>query len=256
MGFSRQEYWSGLPFPSSGDLPNPGIQPASPALQADSLWSEPQGRSLIGLRISKRKKEGNFFLYLLNWRAKLTHTWWYQKVTDSNLVYWEIVENHPKSETKVLSLWYEDRWLSLGWGWGADFRGQATFSVSFFLSQSKALKGWFRGPVNLWHLCGATGPGNLCENKSGLAGETMLWGPTAGLPWWKLRVLKVIHGSSLGSLRNHIHLWMRHNCKIKEPLCSTPTDQAGQGLWPLCDLGLPHWVAHGHICISQLELHN
>ena len=37
MGFSRQEYWSGLPFPSSGDLPNPGIEHTSPVLQADSL---------------------------------------------------------------------------------------------------------------------------------------------------------------------------------------------------------------------------
>ena len=37
MGFSRQEYWSGLPFPSAGDLPNPGTEPRSPALQADSL---------------------------------------------------------------------------------------------------------------------------------------------------------------------------------------------------------------------------
>ena len=37
MGFSRQECWSGLPFPSPGDLPNPGIEPASPALQADVL---------------------------------------------------------------------------------------------------------------------------------------------------------------------------------------------------------------------------
>ena len=37
MGFSRQEYWSGLPFPSLGDLPNPGIEPESPALQADFL---------------------------------------------------------------------------------------------------------------------------------------------------------------------------------------------------------------------------
>ena len=36
MGFSRQEYWSGLPFPSLGDLPDPGIEPGSPALQADS----------------------------------------------------------------------------------------------------------------------------------------------------------------------------------------------------------------------------
>ena len=38
--FSRQEYWSGLPFPSPGELPNPGIKPGSPALQADALTSE------------------------------------------------------------------------------------------------------------------------------------------------------------------------------------------------------------------------
>ena len=43
MGFSRQEYWSGLLFPSSGDLPNPGIEPGSPSLQADSLPTELQG---------------------------------------------------------------------------------------------------------------------------------------------------------------------------------------------------------------------
>ena len=41
MGFSRQEYWSGLPFPSPGDLPDPGIKPGSPALEADALISEP-----------------------------------------------------------------------------------------------------------------------------------------------------------------------------------------------------------------------
>ena len=41
MEFSRQEYWSGLPFPSPGELPDPGIKPVSPALQADSLPSEP-----------------------------------------------------------------------------------------------------------------------------------------------------------------------------------------------------------------------
>ena len=40
MGFSRQEYWSGLPFPSPGDLPQPGIESGSPALQADALTSE------------------------------------------------------------------------------------------------------------------------------------------------------------------------------------------------------------------------
>ena len=41
VGFSRQEYWSDLPFPSPGDLPNPGIEPGSPALEADALTSEP-----------------------------------------------------------------------------------------------------------------------------------------------------------------------------------------------------------------------
>ena len=44
VGFSRQEYWSGLPFPSPGDLPDPGIEPGSPALQADALTSEPPGK--------------------------------------------------------------------------------------------------------------------------------------------------------------------------------------------------------------------
>ena len=43
MGFSRQEYWNGLPFPSPGDLPNPEIEPRSPALQAGSLPPEPPG---------------------------------------------------------------------------------------------------------------------------------------------------------------------------------------------------------------------
>ena len=44
MGFSRQEYWSRVPFPSTGDLPNPGIEPGSPALQTDALLSEPPGK--------------------------------------------------------------------------------------------------------------------------------------------------------------------------------------------------------------------
>ena len=45
MGFSRQECWSGLPFPSPGDLPDPGIKPESSALQADSLPTELQGKA-------------------------------------------------------------------------------------------------------------------------------------------------------------------------------------------------------------------
>ena len=46
MRFSRQEYWSELPFPSPEDLPDPGIEPGSPALQADTLPSEPPGKPL------------------------------------------------------------------------------------------------------------------------------------------------------------------------------------------------------------------
>ena len=47
MGFSRQEYWSELPFPSPGDLPDPGIEPGSPALEADVLTSEPPGKQIL-----------------------------------------------------------------------------------------------------------------------------------------------------------------------------------------------------------------
>ena len=53
MGFPRQEYWSGLPFPSLGDLPDPGIKSRSPALQADSLPSEPPGK----LKGAKQRKK-------------------------------------------------------------------------------------------------------------------------------------------------------------------------------------------------------
>ena len=48
MEFSRQEYRSRLPFPSPGDLPNPGNEPRSPALQADALPSEPPGKPIVG----------------------------------------------------------------------------------------------------------------------------------------------------------------------------------------------------------------
>ena len=58
MEFSRPEYWSGYPFPSPGDLPNPGIKPRSPALQADSLPAEPPGKplQLIGRHSTEVKK--------------------------------------------------------------------------------------------------------------------------------------------------------------------------------------------------------
>ena len=51
MGFSRQEYWSGLPLPSPGDLPDPGIEPGSLTLEADALTSEPPGKPSMQIHL-------------------------------------------------------------------------------------------------------------------------------------------------------------------------------------------------------------
>ena len=89
-GFSRQEYWSGLPCPPPGDLPNPGIKPRSPTLQADSFLSEPPGKpkntgvgSLSLLQQIFSSQESNlgllnckWILYQLSYReAPLDHQW-------------------------------------------------------------------------------------------------------------------------------------------------------------------------------------
>ena len=57
MGFSRQEYWSGLPFPSPGDLPDSGIEPGSPALEADALTSEPPRKPFVPVIMVITKKQ-------------------------------------------------------------------------------------------------------------------------------------------------------------------------------------------------------
>ena len=57
MGFSRQKHGSRLPFPSPGDLPNPGIEPGSPTLQADSLLSEPPGKAFTELKPQQMEDE-------------------------------------------------------------------------------------------------------------------------------------------------------------------------------------------------------
>ena len=63
MGFSRQDCWSGWPFPSPGDLPNPGIEPGSPALQADALPSEPPGKPLNVITLLKNNDILIWFKY-------------------------------------------------------------------------------------------------------------------------------------------------------------------------------------------------
>ena len=66
MGFSRQEYWSGLPFPSPGDLPDPRIKPGSLALEADALTSEPPGKP-TPLNPPRELFEVLELLYILIW---------------------------------------------------------------------------------------------------------------------------------------------------------------------------------------------
>ena len=69
MGFSRQEHWSGFPFPSPGDLPNPRIKPGSPTLQADSLPAEPLGKHKECQTISKMNSTNQIMLgnFLVNY---------------------------------------------------------------------------------------------------------------------------------------------------------------------------------------------
>ena len=66
MGFSSQEYWSALPFSSPGDLPNPGTGPGSPALQADSLPSEPPGNK------GRNRRKSPWMHFLTNVRGRIS----------------------------------------------------------------------------------------------------------------------------------------------------------------------------------------
>ena len=79
MGFSRQEYWNGLPFPSPGDLSHPGIKPWSPALQADSLPTELQGKpdlpnpGIEPVSLTSLALAGGFFTTSATWEATLVY---------------------------------------------------------------------------------------------------------------------------------------------------------------------------------------
>ena len=64
MGFSRQEYWSGLPFPSPGDLPNPAIEPGSPTLQADSLQTKLPGKPTYKTETKTKQNKNQTVVYV------------------------------------------------------------------------------------------------------------------------------------------------------------------------------------------------
>ena len=111
MEFSRQEYWSMLPFTSPGDLPNPGNEPRSPALQADSLLSEPLGKLVTTYMPQKKKK------YSIAKRCKLSSepsvscnllaiitskiTDYRSRNNDKSNEHFEIVQESPKCNTET-----------------------------------------------------------------------------------------------------------------------------------------------------------
>ena len=78
MGFSRQEYWSGLPFPSPADLPDPGTEPESLTLQADSLLSEPPGKPLAPLTTSLIQDLHFNKVFVNQWSLRCA-AWWLEK---------------------------------------------------------------------------------------------------------------------------------------------------------------------------------
>ena len=92
MGFCSQEYWSGLPFPSPGDLPDPGIKPGSPTLEANALTSEPPGKP------AQSHRKHQFW-----WRRKGVYSW-----QVSHIFPWcwrPLTETIVFSETYSLKLW-------------------------------------------------------------------------------------------------------------------------------------------------------
>ena len=105
-GIPRQEYWSGLPFPSPGDLPNPRINSGSPALQGDSLPSEPLGKPYADGGGASFPQAPSFQCRRISMRTKL--------VFCSNL-WWDILGYFIPSSPQVLQsewwLWKEKFWV-------------------------------------------------------------------------------------------------------------------------------------------------
>ena len=151
MGFSRQEYWSGLPFPSPGDLPNPGTEPASlvsTALQVDSLPTEPSGKpsqllsSLylpwfqLPTQIFPRKTASKGVMYLCCFPLSYLHIKWPRFCTVIMINQWQ-VSTTPSSQQvwsshhkgAIYTTWKRVR----SSGWSLTFKGQGYFLDFFFL---------------------------------------------------------------------------------------------------------------------------
>ena len=98
MGFSRQEYWSGLPFPSPGDLPDLGMEPRSPALEADALTSEPLGKPKTSLERMKGQA--------MDWGKLFTNHIFHKGVVSR--IHKELSKLNHKETSNLITI----RWLS------------------------------------------------------------------------------------------------------------------------------------------------
>ena len=112
MGFSRQECQSGLPFPSPGDLPDPGIEPWFPTLQADALPSEPPGKLIYKLEIDSFLSSSPslfsranclswafLWIYFTTWEALLTSS--YVFFVEAHSTFISILRNSLKGKTNI-----------------------------------------------------------------------------------------------------------------------------------------------------------
>ena len=94
MRFSRQEYWSGLPFPSTGDLPDPGIEPRSPTLQADALTSKPPGKPKSNYIRFGYMGFWQFTVQICTYKGSST-SWWPIGCTGNQVVSCDFKQLHP-----------------------------------------------------------------------------------------------------------------------------------------------------------------
>ena len=142
MGFSRQEYWSGLPFPSPGDLPNPGIEPRSSAFQADALTSEPPGKP-IEMQMPSSKLARQIQQYI-----KRFHTPW------SNVVYSRDprIAQYSQNNQRDTPHQQKERWKS--YDYLNRFR-KTIWQISAFIHAKNSNQSCYRGnisPYNKGHL--------------------------------------------------------------------------------------------------------
>ena len=136
MGFSRQESWSGLPFPSPGDLPDPGNKPGSPALQADSLSAKLQGKPNWNVTWLIKRKE---VLIHTATQVNCKSIMWNQRSQSPGMIYGSTHRKNPEEANPPK--WQKAEWWVPGSEVGELFNRQRSL-LCFILA----------APCSLWDL--------------------------------------------------------------------------------------------------------